>query len=83
MQRWEYFRLVIHLEKDKWWIKYKDTKTPYDQIISVLNELGNQGWEFTTSTSFVNWESKRGFTDVSGYAIYTDTYIYTFKRPKS
>jgi hypothetical protein len=83
MQKWEYFRLIISLDGDKWLIKYKGQKVSYDQIQAVLNELGEQGWELATSTAFNTWNTKAGFASPSGYISYTDTYIYTFKRPKS
>ena len=83
MQKWEYFRLVIYEDKDKWFIKYKGQNVSYDQILTVLNELGEQGWELATSTGFNTWMAKAGFASPSGYISYTGSYMYTFKRPKN
>jgi hypothetical protein len=81
MQKWEYFRLVIYQEKDKWLILYKEQKVDTSQIISVLNELGDQGWELVTSSSFDRTDSQ-GKIVPSYMPTYTWTYIYTFKRLK-
>lgn len=81
MPKWEYFRLDIILENEQWWIIYKDQKLAIDQVTSVLDELGDQGWELVTSSSFDK-------TDIKGHLVggylqtYTGMYIYTFKRPK-
>ncbi len=81
MQKWEYFRLDMVLEEEKWWIYYKGQKLDSDQINALLKELGDQGWELVTSSSFDK-------TDIKGHLVggylqtYTGMYIYTFKRPK-
>ncbi len=68
MQKWEYLVLIRSVERGgfKWQDKqYGDKGSP-----EVLNELGQKGWELTTTTA---WKWGGDSSDVQVH--------YIFKRP--
>ncbi len=68
MQKWEYLVLVRSIVNGKY--KWQDKQYGDKGSGEILNELGRQGWELTTTTS---WKWGGDSSDVSVH--------YIFKRP--
>lgn len=78
MQNWQYMTLSVYLDKKKWVCEYGGKKYDESERNRIMNELGKQGWELVTTTSFIN---SSGTIEVS--FTYTEQYTLFFKRPSS
>ena len=82
MQKWEYKSIVVyqHPSTGKWLFKHNGIEHPEEELMIVMNELGHQGWEQTSTLGF-----QRTRWSWLWFNIYkrndTDSYIIFFKRP--
>ena len=81
MQKWEYMKIAVKWDysSSSWQFEYEDKPYPVMDLISVMNTLGQQGWEEVSVVPF--------FTTVRQISIQhpwietsTDSYDIFFKR---
>ena len=91
-QTWEYKSVVLTrgIDNPAWTGRFEDGKAIPGafEMISKSKELGDQGWELVSVTSFSSY-AHAGYKDVNphgfttpSWAGYTDGIVYWFKRPK-
>ena len=54
MQKWEYMKIAVKWDysSSSWQFEYEDKPYPVMDLISVMNTLGQQGWEHTVVVPF-------------------------------
>lgn len=54
MYKWEYMKLSIYWDylSSMWKLTYKDRHYSFDDVLTVMNELGEGGWEQCTVLPF-------------------------------
>jgi hypothetical protein len=82
MQRWEYMKLRVKwtYTEDGWEFEYENKRYSVDDLISVMNMLGQQSWEHITVLPF-NITISRPDAEDAWTEISTDKYDLFFKRP--
>lgn len=75
MQKWEYFFATAYLQgvaSKRWEMSPTPNKklNSWDEIVTFINELGEEGWELVSTTSIVYPENNQV------------KYNFSFKRPK-
>lgn len=77
MQKWEYSEIRIDWKSQGltrvWVFQYKDNKYQENELISVMNMMGKEGWEFVGIA-----EGKIGGGVIDKYF---RSYLLLFKRP--
>jgi len=78
-QKWEYAKLSTVDDKGAWMIIGSGGTYPYNQLITVFNSMGDDGWELV-AVSDITATSTASFDHVATVRTIAENFI--FKRPK-
>ena len=81
MQKWEYMKLSVKwtYSESGWLFEYDGKHYSTDDLITVMNQLGQQGWEHITVMPF-NVTISRPRPEDDWMETSTDSYDLFFKR---
>ncbi|MDQ3704922.1 MAG: DUF4177 domain-containing protein [Chloroflexota bacterium] len=84
MQKWEYKSLVVYKDSKtkKWGFNLNKVYHLASDLVTIMNQLGAEGWEMTGIVPFVDTEQGGAFQGNLTF-VYTSGYNIYFKRPVS
>ena len=83
MQKWEYTSLYVrwNSKAKAWQLEYGGRTYPANERNTIMNALGEEGWELVSTVSFDG--SNIGFAYFApSNRVFTEAYLLFFKRPK-
>jgi Domain of unknown function (DUF4177) len=83
MQKWEYTSLYIrwNSKAKAWQFEYAGRTYPANERNTIMNALGEEGWELVSTISFEGTNTGFGYPAPSN-RVFTEAYLLFFKRPK-
>lgn len=77
MPKWEYCQLHAYLEEKDWVFEYEGKLYAYENLVQIMNIMGQQGWELVSISSNIN--SKKALYN-DEMLTYSDSESFYFKR---
>jgi hypothetical protein len=84
MQKWEYYSLYIRWDSKAkaWQFEHNGRTYPAQERNTIMNALGEEGWELVSTVSFEGSDLRYSYFAPSN-RVFTEAYLLFFKRPKT
>lgn len=87
MQKWEYTSLYVrwNSKAKAWQFEYNGQTYPASERNTIMNALGEEGWELVSTVAFEGSDISLRLTVGSAppTRVFTEAYLLFFKRPKA
>ena len=87
MQKWEYNTLYVRWDSKAkaWQFEYDGRTYPAKERNTIMNALGEEGWELVSTVPFEGTDSDFKYNIALAFSrrVFTEAYLLFFKRPKA